>query len=222
MTQKPATQADEHPWPQALVRTAIVSGAFCAVVAVLLVINLFQSRALDPLKAPRLKDLKARLVNQPDNEALKKQVRALDLDYRAAHARRVALQQRGGWLLIGGGVVFLFAMQAALYRKKLPRPQKPVRQHADDERATMDTRWAVAAVGVALGAAAWTCVAQSQTSLAAPTAGPEYGKGVELIYQRLLETLRKAGLEPLATAGRPGRSDREAGHGNNLPSGGCR
>jgi len=172
MTQKHAAHIHEHHWPQALARTAIVSGAFCAVVAVLLVINWFQSHALDPLHAPRLKDLKALLANQPDDEALKKQIRALDLDHREAHARRVALQQRGGWVLIGGGVVFLFAVQSALYRKKLPKFQKPSRHHANDERGTTDARWAVAAVGVALGAAAWTCVAQSQSSLAAHAAKP--------------------------------------------------
>ncbi|MCX7826299.1 MAG: PQQ-binding-like beta-propeller repeat protein [Verrucomicrobiae bacterium] len=170
MTHKSATKTDEHPWPRALLRTAIVAGAFCAVVATLLLVNWFQSHALDPLKAPRLKDLKALLVQRPDDEALKKQIRALDLEHREAHARRVALQERGGWLLIGGGVVFLFAMQAAIYRKKLPKFQKPSRRPADDERATTDARWAVGAVGVALGAAAWTCVAQSQSFLAAHAA----------------------------------------------------
>lgn len=33
-------------------------------------------------------------------------------------------------------------------------------------------------------------------------ATPEYAKGVELIYQRLYETLKKMGLEPLDTQGR--------------------
>jgi molecular chaperone GrpE len=31
----------------------------------------------------------------------------------------------------------------------------------------------------------------------------EYVKGIELIYQRLFETLKKAGLEPIAAAGKP-------------------
>jgi molecular chaperone GrpE len=35
------------------------------------------------------------------------------------------------------------------------------------------------------------------------TADREYAKGVELIYQRLFETLKKAGLEPIEAAGRP-------------------
>ncbi len=35
------------------------------------------------------------------------------------------------------------------------------------------------------------------------TADKEYAKGVELIFQRLLETLKKAGLEPIQAAGQP-------------------
>lgn len=35
------------------------------------------------------------------------------------------------------------------------------------------------------------------------TADKEYAKGIELIYQRLLETLKKAGLEPIEAAGKP-------------------
>jgi molecular chaperone GrpE len=35
------------------------------------------------------------------------------------------------------------------------------------------------------------------------TPDKEYAKGIELIYQRLFETLRKAGLEPLEAAGKP-------------------
>ena len=35
------------------------------------------------------------------------------------------------------------------------------------------------------------------------TADKEYAKGMEMIEQRLLETLKKAGLEPIEAAGKP-------------------
>jgi molecular chaperone GrpE len=35
------------------------------------------------------------------------------------------------------------------------------------------------------------------------TADKEYAKGIELIYQRLFETLKKAGLEPIEATGKP-------------------
>jgi molecular chaperone GrpE len=42
-----------------------------------------------------------------------------------------------------------------------------------------------------------------ERALKVETADRNYAKGVELIYQRLSETLRKLGLEPIEAAGRP-------------------
>lgn len=42
-----------------------------------------------------------------------------------------------------------------------------------------------------------------QRALKVETADAEYAKGIELIYQRLLEILKKAGLEPIDAAGKP-------------------
>jgi molecular chaperone GrpE len=41
-----------------------------------------------------------------------------------------------------------------------------------------------------------------ERALKVETADRKYAKGVELIYQRLFETLKKLGLEPIETAGR--------------------
>jgi molecular chaperone GrpE len=40
-----------------------------------------------------------------------------------------------------------------------------------------------------------------ERALKVETAGKEYARGMELIYQRLVETLKKLGLEPLSTEG---------------------
>ena len=42
-----------------------------------------------------------------------------------------------------------------------------------------------------------------ERALKVETADRDYAKGVELIYQRLFETLKKMGLEPIETAARP-------------------
>ena len=42
-----------------------------------------------------------------------------------------------------------------------------------------------------------------ERALKVETADREYAKGVELIYQRLFETLKKLGLEPIETGGKP-------------------
>jgi molecular chaperone GrpE len=42
-----------------------------------------------------------------------------------------------------------------------------------------------------------------ERALKVPTADREYAKGVELIYQRLFDTLKKLGLEPIDALGKP-------------------
>ena len=42
-----------------------------------------------------------------------------------------------------------------------------------------------------------------ERALKVETADQNYAKGVELIYQRLADTLKKAGLEPIETEGKP-------------------
>lgn len=46
-----------------------------------------------------------------------------------------------------------------------------------------------------------------ERALKVETADRNYAKGVELIYQRLYETLKKIGLEPIEAAGRPFRPE---------------
>jgi len=42
-----------------------------------------------------------------------------------------------------------------------------------------------------------------ERALKVPTAGREYAKGIELIYQRLFDALKKLGLEPIESEGKP-------------------
>jgi molecular chaperone GrpE len=42
-----------------------------------------------------------------------------------------------------------------------------------------------------------------ERALKVETTGREYAKGIELIYQRLFETLKKLGLEPIEAKGKP-------------------
>ena len=52
-----------------------------------------------------------------------------------------------------------------------------------------------------------------ERALKVETADRNYAKGVELIYQRLYETLKKMGLEPIETAGQAIRSQSAPGGG---------
>jgi molecular chaperone GrpE len=42
-----------------------------------------------------------------------------------------------------------------------------------------------------------------ERALQADSGNPDYAKGVAMIYNRMLETLKKLGLEPMETAGKP-------------------
>lgn len=42
-----------------------------------------------------------------------------------------------------------------------------------------------------------------ERAIAADSSGSEYAKGVQLIYQRMFEVLKKTGLEPIDTVGKP-------------------
>ena len=42
-----------------------------------------------------------------------------------------------------------------------------------------------------------------ERALAADSNSPEYAKGVQMIYSRMAESLKKTGLEPIETAGKP-------------------
>ncbi len=46
-----------------------------------------------------------------------------------------------------------------------------------------------------------------ERALKVETADRDYAKGIELIYQRLIETLKKIGLEPIDTSGQTVRSE---------------
>ncbi|MFA5191081.1 MAG: PQQ-binding-like beta-propeller repeat protein [Verrucomicrobiia bacterium] len=171
---QPATQNSTSPaaghWPQAQVRTAIVAGAFCVIIAALMLVNHLQSRSFDPLAAPELVRMKAALVQNPDDEALKKQVRMVDYNLRRHHSRHILLAERAGLLLIVGASVFLFAVQSAIYRRKLPKTQKTERTHETEDQAAATARLGVAMLGVMLGAAAWAMAAETTTLIPAQTA----------------------------------------------------
>ncbi len=164
VTSKPTSTAAAG-WPQAQVRAAAVAGVFCAVIAALMLVNHLQSRAFDPLTSPELKRLKVSLLQNPSDEALKKQVRAADFDLRRKYSRHLLLTERGGWLLIAGAAVFLFAIQSAIYRRKLPKTQKVEHTHETKDHAAATARLAVAMAGVVLGGAAWALAAYSTSHL---------------------------------------------------------
>ncbi len=108
------------------VRTAAVAGVFCLVVVSAIVLRL-QPPAVrrTPCEATILKALKADCwPGSRKTQALKEQVRVLDLELRRKYMRQRAFAAGGAVLLLGGIVVLLAAAtSAATLRRKLPLPQ---------------------------------------------------------------------------------------------------
>jgi len=149
--------------------TAVVAGLFSLIVSALLIFNYFQSRHADALDSKELDALKAALAQDPRNDSIKAEVRTLDLQLRKKYFRHREFSRKGGFLLLGGIVVFLIAIKsAAAYRKKLPMPPHPSprsplgRGAGGEGRAAMIARWSVAAFGLVMGGAALALVIISE------------------------------------------------------------
>ena len=139
-------------WYQAAVGTATVAAMFSLIVSALLVFNYFQRLHADPLNSEELAALKDALVAAPKNEAIKGEVRGLDLRLRQKYFRHREISRKGAYLLLVDIVVFLIAIKsAAAYRKKLPMPEANIGELVSETRSAMMTRWSVAAFGVIAG-----------------------------------------------------------------------
>ncbi len=83
------------------------------------------------------------------DEAVKNEIRRLDLEFRERYVRRLSLDRTGGWLLIGGMVVMVLAAQQVTKLEARPWLPKLKRDAAGEARlATDQSLWSVAAIGV--------------------------------------------------------------------------
>ncbi|MGD0382556.1 MAG: PQQ-binding-like beta-propeller repeat protein [Thermoguttaceae bacterium] len=135
--------------------TAAIAGVFSLVVCALLIYDYSRRGNGDPLENEAYQTLKTALAKQPDNDALKSQIRTLDLQLRREYFRQRAFTVAGAVLLLGGVAIFLISNKtAAALRRELPHPQ-PIASPTDVESQwTRIGRWAVAGMALALAALA--------------------------------------------------------------------
>ncbi len=157
---------------RAAVATAVVAGAFSAIVCALLVWNYINSDVADPLDSEQFRVLKAQLKDNSGDEQLKDRIRRMDLELRREYFRRQALAVRGGYLLACGLAVFLVSAGiAAGCRKSVPMPAPPGNQERAEVRSSALARWAAAVIGAAFFGGA------SVLAIIAPTEGFPAGDG---------------------------------------------
>jgi outer membrane protein assembly factor BamB len=144
--------------------------AFSSLLLLLLVANWLQVRSVDPLESPALATLRARLTQNPEDEALREQIRALDLLARRAFFAGHWQQRTVGLLLLGSlGVTLLSARLLAAHGRSQPIPsQSRVRPWWTD--ALWARRWlAASAGGLLVTAAALVVTARSHLGNAPPS-----------------------------------------------------
>ncbi|MBI5395266.1 MAG: PQQ-binding-like beta-propeller repeat protein [Verrucomicrobia bacterium] len=153
---------------------AVIAGAFCVVVCGAIVVEHFRLGVDNPLKSPQVKALKEKLLAVPEDEPLKQQIRALDLQLRQRYFHQLSLNNAGAWLALAGALMFLLAAKREMaLRKTPPMPMPKQLDAAKTARELAVARGAVAAVG-ALVAASFVVVGVSvRTSVPARQADVE-------------------------------------------------
>ncbi len=89
---------------------------FSLIVSVMLIANYLQLKMVDPLESPALKLLVEQLHENPNDDVLKENIRALDLLIRKAYFTSQWQIRTGAYLLIFGVLVFVLAVR---YQKSL-------------------------------------------------------------------------------------------------------
>ena len=104
---------------------ALISGIFCTVVALLLLLNYWQVSQSDPIESKALEALVERLNQEPNNEELKQEIRNFDLLARKAYFNSQWQIETGAWLLLIGAIVLAIALRYFYSLKsKIEEPDK--------------------------------------------------------------------------------------------------
>ncbi len=92
-------------------RVAAVSAVLAVVLSVLLVANYLQVKSVDPLNSPAIARLMTELRDDPEDSALKDDIRALDLLARKAYFTHLWQLRTGSYLLFAFVLVLLLSLK---------------------------------------------------------------------------------------------------------------
>ncbi len=105
--------------------TAVISGIFSAVVALLLLLNYWQISKTDPIESKALEALVERLKQEPNNDGLKTEIRNYDLLARKAYFNSQWQIKTGALMLLFGAIILAFALRVYYSAKaKIDAPGK--------------------------------------------------------------------------------------------------
>ena len=120
----------------------IVALIFTSLVSVLMLINYYRYKAQDPLELESMKVLVERLHNEPNNDALREEIRNLDLLARRAFFTNQWQVKTGRYLLLIGGIVLVVALR--YYYSAISKIQEPGSVRVNEMiTRTISQRWIV-------------------------------------------------------------------------------
>ena len=98
-------------WYNVAQRVALVAVVFAVILSVLMIVNYIQIKSIDPLNSKAINQLMLQLQENQNDEALKEQIRALDLLARKAYFTYQWQIRTGGFLLFALVLTFLIALK---------------------------------------------------------------------------------------------------------------
>ena len=92
-------------------RVAWIAGIFAGILSILMIANYIQIKSVDPLNSKAISQLMTRLQENPEDTALKEQIRALDLLARKAYFTHQWQIRTGSYLLFAFILILLLALK---------------------------------------------------------------------------------------------------------------
>ncbi|MEN8202122.1 MAG: PQQ-binding-like beta-propeller repeat protein [Bacteroidota bacterium] len=131
-------------------RVTLISGIFCGVVALLLILNFWHMKQHEPLESASIEALVKRLAGEPNNEELKQEIRSFDLLARKAYFTSRWQVKTGTYLLLVGGIIM--AVSLKIYTDLRSKIEQPEEITEDLLRARSNAQyWLFLAGGLVLG-----------------------------------------------------------------------
>jgi outer membrane protein assembly factor BamB len=128
-------------------RVMLITGIFCTIITILLLLNFWQIQHNKPLDNVALKTLVDRLTADPNNDAMKVDIRNLDLLARKAYFNSEWQVTTGGILLLLGAILFFSALK--VYSDIQAKIDIPVDLAKNDAIARMlSQRWLLVTIGI--------------------------------------------------------------------------
>jgi len=109
---------------------ATISGVFCILVSILLLLNYYQFSRIEPLESKTIEALVEKLQENPNSDELKEEIRDYDLLARKAYFNTQWQVKTGAYILLVGAVVFAIALR--FYYSLKAKIEKPVQQSGDE------------------------------------------------------------------------------------------